>query len=210
MLFLIFSLIFSITTSKDIVDNLGKPLFTSSNTSIRITRTHFNPHGEEIFKEYIYKQADKIRIDEEFGDMTVTTFIYDGKTGFIEGDRLSKTRSLEKVLYGCACGYLSAIEEISSSNYRGSSVILATGRQGNKLYLDYNTNQPIRYELRSKVVEFKEYKNIDGLGKLPFLIRISGKNGVAGVIKITDQNTQISIPRNFFSIPKHLKVVTHN
>jgi hypothetical protein len=102
------------------------------------------------------------------------------------------------------------MEEISSSNYRGSSVILATGRQGNKLYLDYNTNQPIRYELRSKVVEFEEYKDIDGLGKLPFLIRISSKKGVAGVIKITDLNKQISIPRNFFSIPKHLKVITHN
>ena len=211
MLFLIFSLIFSITTSKDIVDNLKKSIFSSSKTSVKVTRAHINPDGEEIFKEYIYKQGDKIRIDEKSGLSTTTTFIYDGKTGYIEGKQLSKVESLEKVHYGCACGYLLAIDEISPTYLGTRAVTLATGRQGNRLYLDYRTQLPIRYELRNKIVEFKDYKEIDGLGKIPFLIVESGKKGgVAEIIRITDVNEKVSIPVNFFSVPKHLKVVTHN
>jgi hypothetical protein len=211
MLFLIFSLIFSVTTSNDIVDNLKESIFSSSKTSVRVTRTHINPAGEEIFKEYIYKQDDKIRIDEKFGLSTITTFIYDGKTGYSEGRQLLKTGSLEKVFYGCACGYLLAIDEISSSYLGSRAVTLATGRQGNRLYLDYRTQLPIRYELRNKIVEFKNYEEIDGLGKIPFLIVKSGKKGgVAEIIRITEVNEKVSIPVNFFSVPKHLKIEISN
>ena len=211
MLFLIFSLIFSITTSKDIVDNLKESLFSSSNTSIKVTRTHTNRQGEEIFKEYIYKQGYKMRIDVYFGDSTITTFVYDGKTGYIEGKRLSKVESLEKVHYGCACGYLLGIDEISSTYLGTRAVTLATGRQGNRLYLDYRTQLPIRYELRNKIVEFKDYEEIDGLGKIPFLIVESGKKGgVAEIIRITDVKKKVSIPVNFFSVPKHLKIEISN
>ncbi len=211
MLFLIFSLIFNISTSENIVDNLKESLFSSSNTSIKVTRTHTNRQGEEIFKEYIYKEGDKIRIDEDFGKSTITTFVYDGKTGYIEGKPISKTGSIEIVRYGYACGYLLAIDEISSSHLGTRAVTLATGRQGNRLYLDYKTQLPIRYELRNKIVEFKDYEEINGLGKIPFLIVKSGKKGgVAEIIRITDVNEKVSIPVNFFSVPKHLKIEISN
>lgn len=201
MLFLIFSLIFSITTSADVIESLIKPVFAPINTPLRITRTHTNPDGEEIFKEYIYKRGNKIRIDSKFGDSTITTFVYDGKTTFIKGIRPTKIGSLEMVFYGSTCGYLSAMEKISPST-EGGAALLATGRQGNKLYLDYNTYLPKKYELQDRVVVFKEYKEIDGFGKIPFLIVKSFKNKVVEITRITDVSKLASIHSNFFSIPK--------
>ncbi|MCK4235426.1 hypothetical protein KAX75_13435, partial [candidate division WOR-3 bacterium] len=67
MLLLIFSLIFCTTTSTDIVNNISASVFASTSTTIKITRTHLNPNEDEIYKEYIYKENDKIRIDVDFG-----------------------------------------------------------------------------------------------------------------------------------------------
>lgn len=202
MLFLIFSLIVCFTTSTDVVEHLMKSVFAPSKTPIKITRTHLNPQEKEIFKEYIYKQGYKIRIDVDSGDSIITTFVYNGKTGFIEGKPISRIVSLEMVLYGCKCGYLSAMEKTSFSLYEGREAILVSGKQGNKLYLDYGTLLPMRWEFMNKTVVFKEYKKIDGLGKVPFLIVKSSLDEVDEITRITDVEKQVSIPRNFFSVPK--------
>ncbi|MCK4584920.1 hypothetical protein KAU13_05835, partial [candidate division WOR-3 bacterium] len=99
-------------------------------------------------------------------------------------------------------GYLLAMEKISVSHYEERDVVLAEGKQGNKLYLDYKTRLPMRYELKNKVVVFEEYKTINGLGKFPFLIVTRLNNEVVAITRITDVEKQVSIPRNFFSVPK--------
>ncbi|MCK4576156.1 hypothetical protein KAU34_07090, partial [candidate division WOR-3 bacterium] len=163
----------------------------------------------EIYKEYIYKDNDRIRIDADYGNETVTTFVYDGKTGYKinltpleeKVSILSKVESLEMILYGYRRGYLSTIEETSDSYYNGRYVVLATGRQGNKLYLDSGTHLPVRFEWLNEVVEFEEYNEIDGLGEVPFLI-VKTIDGVPEILRITDIQKQVSIPKNFFSVPK--------
>ena len=202
MLFLIFSLIVCTITPTDIVEYLTNSVFAPSNTPLRITRIHLNPQEEEISKEYVYKYGDKIRIDVDLGDSTITTFLYDGKTGFKKGKPLSTIGSLEMVLYGCTCGYLSAMEKSSVSLYEGREVLCTTGKQGNILYVDYRTNLPLRFEFHNNVVEFEEYKTIDGLGKIPFLIVKRRRHEVVEIIRITDVENQINIPVNFFSVPK--------
>jgi len=207
MLLLIFSLIVCTITPTDIVEYLTNSVFAPSNTPLRVTRIHLNPQEEEIskeyiYKEYIYKDGDKIRIDADFGASTITTFVYDGKTGFKKGKPLSTIGSLEMVLYGCTCGYLSAMEKSSVSLYEGREVLCTTGKQGNILYVDYRTNLPLRFEFHNNVVEFEEYKTIDGLGKIPFLIEKRRGNEVVEIIRITDVENQINIPVNFFSVPK--------
>ena len=203
MLFLILSMLCSITAPTDVVEHLSQPLFTSLSVPVKITRVHLNPQEEEIYKEYIYKQDDKIRIDVDYGDSTITTFVYDGKNGYKKGRLLPKTGSLEMVLYGCTCGYLQRMEKTTTDLYGGSDVLLATGRQGNRLYLDYVNHLPIRYEFRNTIAEFKEYKKIDGFGEVPFLTVKGGKlNGVVEIVRITDIENLVAIPRNFFSIPK--------
>ncbi len=203
MLLLIFSLIFCTTTSTDIVNNISASVFASTSTTIKITRTHLNPNEDEIYKEYIYKENDKIRIDVDFGDSTITTFVYDGKTGYKDGKALSKAGSIEMVLFGCPCGYLSAMEQIYESDYEETAAIFATGRQGNKLFLDYKTHLPIRYELNNKSVVFGKYKKIDGFGNFPFFMAKTGPDGVAAITRITDVEKMIILPANFFSVPRH-------
>ncbi|MBA7602839.1 hypothetical protein ES703_09935 [subsurface metagenome] len=202
MLFLIFSLIVCTTTPTDIIEHLTKSVFAPSNTPMRVTRTHLNPQEDEIFKEYIYKQGYKMRIDVDFGDSTITTFVYNGKRGFNRGGALSKIGSLEMVLFGRRCGYLGTMEKISFPSYEARDNLLATGRQGNKLYLDYRTYLPIRFEWINKVVLFEEYKTIDGLGDIPSLIVESSIDGVDEIIRITDVDIHVIIPANFFSVPK--------
>ena len=202
MIFLILSLIISTTNPSDFVRSLSETLFSPLSSPVKITRTHLNPEEEELFKEYIYKDDNKIRIDIEYGDETVTAFVYDGKTGFEQGREISETGSLELLLFGSSSGYLSAMDKSSVSRYEGRDVILITGRQGNKLYLDYSTNLPFRYELRNKVISFSEYKTIDGFGNVPFLIVANKASRVGEIIRITDVEKQVLIPANFFSVPE--------
>ncbi|MCK4584329.1 hypothetical protein KAU13_02825, partial [candidate division WOR-3 bacterium] len=99
-------------------------------------------------------------------------------------------------------GYLLAMEKTSFSLYEGREIILVSGKQGNKLYLEYGTLLPMRWEFTNKTVVFKEYKKIDGLGKVPFLIVKSSLDEVDEITRITDVEKQVSISRNFFSVPK--------
>jgi len=205
MILLIFSLVFGSITSSDVVKNFSDAAFAPANNPIKITRVHYSADMDEMYSEYIYKHNDRIRIDADYGDTTVTTFVYDGKTGFSDGRALTKTGSLEAVLYGCSCGcgYLQRMEKTTTGLYGGSDALLVTGRQGNRLYLDYVSHLPIRYEFRNTVAEFKEYKKVDGFGEAPFLIVKSGKlDGVAEIVRITDIENLVVIPRNFFSVPK--------
>ncbi len=202
MILLIFSLIFGSTTSIDVVKNLTDVVFAPVNSPVKITRTHYTADNDEILSEYIYKDNDRVRIDTDYGDKTVTTFVYDGKTGFEQGKKITETGSLEILLFGCSYGYLSAMDKSSVSRYEEKDVILITGRQGNKLYLDYSTHLPFRYILRNKVISFSEYKTIDGFGKVPFLIIEGDTDEPTEIIRITDVEKQALIPINFFSVPK--------
>jgi len=202
MILLIFSLVFGSITSSDVVKNFSDAAFAPANNPIKITRVHYSADMDEMYSEYIYKDGDRIRIDADYGDTTVTTFVYDGKTGFSDGRALAKTSSLEAVLYGCSCGYLSGLEKASLSMYDGSNAVVVSGRQGNKLYLDYNTHLPFAYELKTKRVEFNDYKKLDGLGNIPYKVVISGNGETAEIIEIQDVRNEIPIQKNFFSVPK--------
>jgi len=198
MFFLILSMIFTFTTSTDFVNKLTEPVFAPSKTPVKVTRTHFDADGNELFKEYIYKEDNKIRIDHKLGEKTETVFVYNGKTGYRDGIEIPHIQSAEMVLYGCTCGYLETIDNITNE----SNELVAEGRQGNRLYIAYDTDLPIKYQFRSKTVEFTDYRNVDGFGKMPFLIKISGKKGLAETIKITDIESPVVLPINFFSVPK--------
>jgi hypothetical protein len=210
MVYLILSLIFATSQSNDVVNSLVESVLAPASSPIKITRTHMNSESEELFKEYIYKDGDKIRIDKDYGDSTVTTFVYDGKTGYkinlepVEEkvSVLPQVESLEMILYySFRKGYLSTIEKISDSYYNGRYVTLATGRQGNILYLDSRTHLPVKFEWLNEVVEFEEYNKIDGFGEVPFKIAKT-IDGATEMLKITDIQEQVSIPKNFFSVPK--------
>jgi hypothetical protein len=202
MIPLIITLIFCATTWADVAKTVSTPVFASSPIPVKITRTHLSPDGDEIYNEYIYKDGDKIRIDMEYGVETITLFVYDGKTGYRDGKRLMQTGSAEMVLYGCDCGYLSAIDKIYEYTLNGKLVLLAEGRQGNRLYLDYKTHLPIRYEWYEMVIEFDEYKTIEGFGRVPFLITKTGSESEPAISRITDIVTMVRLPANFFSVPK--------
>lgn len=202
MIPLIVTLIFCATTFADVAKNITTPVFASSPLPVKITRTHLSPDGDEIYNEYIYKDGDRIRIDMEYGLETVTLFVYDGKTGYRDGKALIKKGSAEMVLYGCDCGYLSGIDKIFEYTLESKLVLLAEGRQGNRLYLDYKTHLPIRYEQYGMTIEFSEYKTIEGFGKVPFLITKTGSESDAAITRITDIVTMVQMPANFFSVPK--------
>lgn len=202
MIYLILSLIFAASPSKDAVNNFVESVFAPASTPIKITRTHMTPEKEKLFKEYIYKDGDKIRIDEDYGDSTVTTFVYDGKTGYKHGRPISTTGSLEMILYGCNCSYLSALEKDTVSQLEGRNVLLAKGKQGNKLYIDKSTKLAIQFELRGKTAKFDEYKSVDGFGNIPYLVIVEKGGKVSEIIRITDVANQVIVPGNFFSVPK--------
>ncbi len=201
MLVLILSLIFS-ATSANVVESLIQDAFAPVTIPLVIRRIHLNPQEEEIYKEHIYKDGDRIRIDIEYGDETVTAFIYDGKTGYRDGRTISPEGSMETLLFGCACGYLTGMERKETIWYEGRDVIHATGRQGNEVYIDLKTLLPIKYELRGRVVIFDEYKKVDGIGNIPYSIVQSRDNEVIAITRITDTHRRTSLPSNFFSVPK--------
>lgn len=202
MVYLLLSLIFAASPSQDAVKNFVESVFAPASTPIKITRTYMNQEKEELFKEYIYKDGDKIRVDRDYGNSTETIFVYDGKTGYKDGRPISSTGSLELILYGCNCGYLSALEKDTVSQIEGRNVLLAKGKQGNRLYINRSTKLPIQFELSGKTAKFEEYKSVDGLGNIPYLIIKKRSGEVKEIMRITDVENQIMVPGNFFSVPK--------
>ena len=86
MLAVIVSLIFLAATSGDVVESLSDAAFAPVSNPLKITRVHYNPQEEEVYREYLYKDNDKIRIDLEYGNGEIyTVFVHDGKTGYIDG-----------------------------------------------------------------------------------------------------------------------------
>jgi hypothetical protein len=199
MIFLILTLLLA-ASPQDVVTSLAESALAPSNEPMKITRVHFNPQEDELFKEYIYKDGYRIRIDVDYGDSTYTSLVYDGKNGYINGRMKSKAACLEVLLFGSRCGYLSTIEYTNDGYYNGRSVTLATGKQGNRLYLSAVTGLPMRFEWMNEIVDFTEYNDVQGFGSIPFLI-VKTRDQSVEIIKITGVQKPVSIPRNFFSVP---------
>ena len=106
------------------------------------------------------------------------------------------------VLYGCTCGYLVVIEHYNTPIYEDNDIIIFSGKQGNLLVLDSRSKLPSKFELNDKVVEFDEYKTIDGFGTIPFLVIQTGVDGSIGISRITDVEKNVALPMDFFDKPK--------
>lgn len=203
MIGVIVSLIFLATTSGDVVETLSDAAFAPVSNPMKISRIHYNPDEDEVYREYLYKDKDKIRIDVEYGNgESYTSFVYNGKTGYIEGGAVSKQSSLKMVLFGCNCVNFSALEEVESIYYEGSRVVYGTSRQGNSIHLDEETSLPLRYERNHNVYLFNEYTKVEGIGMIPFQIIKSYRDAVAEIVRIEGVQQLVSLPRNFFSVPQ--------
>lgn len=203
MIPIIVSLIFLATTSGDVVEALSDAAFAPVSNPLKITRIHYNPQEEEVYREYLYKDKDKIRIDVEYGSgESYTSFVYDGKTGYIEGSPAMEEISLQMVLFGCSCANFGALEKVNPISFEGSDALYGTGEQGNSIYLDEETSLPLRYEWNQNAYEFKEYTLIEGVGSLPFLIVKSHLDAIAEIVRIEGVERRVSLPRNFFSVPQ--------
>jgi hypothetical protein len=200
MILLIFALIFGATSAADVVTPLAETALAPSNEPMKITRVHLNPEEDELFKEYIYKDGYNIRIDVDYGNSSYTSLVYDGKNGYINGGMKPANACLEVVLFGRRCGYLTMIEEVSDGYYDGRTAILATGKQGNRLYLNAATGLPMRFEWSNETVDFEEYNDVQGFGSIPFLI-IRTRDQNVEIIRITGVQKPVKIPKNFFSVP---------
>lgn len=204
MIALIVSLIFmATTTSADVVETLSDAAFAPVSNPLKITRIHYSPGNDEVYREYLYKDKDRIRIDVEYGDgESYTSFVYDGKTGYLDGSPAMEEISLQTVLFGCNCANFGALEKVASVWYEGSRAWHGTGKQGNSLYLDEATSLPLRYEWNENVYEFTQYAKVEGIGLIPFLIIKSHLDEVAEMVRIEGVERNVSIPRNFFSVPQ--------
>ena len=203
MIAVIVSLIFLATTSADVVETLSNAAFAPASNPLKITRVHYSPQEDEVYREYLYKDKDKIRIDVEYGNgETYTSYVYDGKSGYIEGGAITKETSLQMVLFGCNCANFGAMEKVEVVSYEGSRALYGTGKQGNELYLDEATNLPLRYKRNNIVYLFREYTKVEGIGSIPFLIVKSHLDEVAEIVRVAGVDRRVSLPRNFFSVPK--------
>jgi hypothetical protein len=203
MIPVIVSLIFLAATSGDVVETLSDAAFAPVSNPLKITRIHYNPQEEEVYREYLYKDKDKIRIDIEYGNgETYTSYVYDGKSGYIEGGAVTREASIEIVLFGCPCGYLGGMEKVTSVYHEGVDAVYATGKQGNKLYLNNETKLPLRFELDNSVVVFDDYTKVEGIGLMPFLIVEMRLNEIVEMTRIAGVERRVSLPRNFFSVPQ--------
>ncbi len=203
MMGIIVSLIFLTTTSGDVVKTLSDAAFAPVSAPMRITRIHYTPDEDEVYREYLYKDKDKIRIDVESMDGQVfTKYIYDGKVGYVDGGVITDEANIEVVLFGCTCGYLGGMEEVTSVYHEGTDALYATGKQGNELYLNNETKLPLRYDWKKNTVLFDEYTKVEGIGLMPFLIVEMRMNEIVEITRIAGVDRRISIPRNFFSVPQ--------
>lgn len=203
MIPIIVSLIFLATTSGDVVEALSDAAFAPVSNPLKITRIHYNPQEEEVYREYLYKDKDKIRIDVEYGNSeSFTSFVYDGKSGYIEGGAVTREASIEVVLFGCPCGYLGGMETVVPVYHEGVDALYATGIQGNKLYLNDETMLPLRFEYHKSAVVFDDYTQVDGIGLMPFLIVEMRQNEIVEMTRIAGVERRVSLPRNFFSVPQ--------
>ena len=203
MLALMVSLIFLAATSADVVETLSNAAFAPVSSPLKITRVHYDTNEGEVYREYLYKDKDKIRIDVEYGEgESYTSFVYDGKTGYIEGNAAMEEISLQVVLFGCNCANFGALENVQVVSYEGLNALCGTGKQGNRLYLEEATSLPLRYEWNSNVYLFKEYTAVEGIGKIPFLIVKSHLDNVVEIVRVVGVDRQLSLPRNFFSVPQ--------
>jgi hypothetical protein len=201
MISLLLTLLIS-TISTNLLDSYAESIFCESSTSLKITRTHLNSFGDELYKEYMYKQGNKIKIEFEYSNGTSSVFLYDGEEGFYSGKPLTKRGSLEMVLYGCTCGYLTIIDRNNNPIYEDNDIIILSGKQGNILVLNARSKLPSKFELKEKVVEFDEYKTIEGFGTIPFLITQTGPDGSVRISRITEVLRNVPIPLGFFDRPK--------
>jgi hypothetical protein len=208
MTYLMLILLIAAATSREIVSSYESAIFGCTNTAIKITRCHYDAENEEIYRECIYKMGNKIRIDMEFENNTIRTFVYDGENGSYDGNQLTTLSSLEMVLFGCTCGYLGAMERFTRSFYDDSDVIMISGRQGNLLYLDARSQLPMRYELKNAVVEFTEYAHIDGFGQMPFMIAKMSEEEILSMTKITSVSKHVGFPLDFFDTPQSNQQIT--
>jgi hypothetical protein len=203
MLAVIASLIFLATTSSDVVETLSDAAFAPVSAPLKITRVHYSPQEEEVYREYVYKDKDKIRIDVEYGDgQSYTRYVYDGKSGYIEGGTVTREASIEMILFGCTCGYLGGMEKVTSVYHEGVDAVYATGKQGNELYLNTETKLPLRYEHDTRTAVFDEYTEVEGIGLMPFLIVEMRLNEIVEITRIAGVERRVSLPRNFFSVPQ--------